>query len=615
MRFIKQNIIMLGGLALVIACQTTGIKRASLTQHTFPKTLPTNLWVSGRFNKQLDSILAYYHQARQKLNEKDTLGAEIYFNQSFDILSRFSDEDRATLQSWTKYDSVFREMNREYETIYQNSSVTLEAEEVREDITHFEEINMLDSVLYGESTVIDSSSNFPITLNDKVRLAIRYFQTKGRYVFTKWLERSGRYINLVREILKEKNLPPELAYLAMIESGFNPKARSYARAVGMWQFISSTGRYYGLRHNWWFDERRDVIKSTEAAAEHLKSLYDRFGDWYLALAGYNCNPRKVEYNMRRYKTKDFWKLRRLPRQTRNYVPTFLAATIIAREPKKFGFFVDGATPLTLDTVKISESVDLNLVANLVDTTYSFVKEINPAVLRWVTPPGVKNFILYLPKGAADKFKRKYATIPDNKKRSWVRHRIRSGEALSTIARKYHTSTRVIKSINKLHSNFIRAGHYLLIPVPQNKAQYYAYLSHARSRHKKSRSHRVVQHLAGHKKIVYPVKTGDTLGGIAELYHTRASRIRQWNGLRYGEFIRPKQKLVIWIPESREEFKKNLLKNKQSASDPGLYYTVKIGDTLWDIAKKYGKTISELRRLNNMRGSRIRPGERIRVSKN
>ncbi len=598
--------------------QNIGLQKESITQKQFPSDLPENIWISQSTIVRLDSILEDSRQAEEKLSDQDTLGAEIYFNHAFDLMSRFSERERNTLQVWAKYDSVFRKMSKEYELIYLSSNEPLEAEEIREDITELEEtINIADSALYGESTVIDSSSGIPLTLNRKVRLAIKYFQTKGRFVFTRWLERSGRYEDMVKQIFREKHLPEELAYLAMIESGFNPRARSYARAVGMWQFISATGKYYGLRHNWWFDERRDVIKATRAAAEHLDDLYERFDDWYLALSGYNCNPRKVERNIRRYHTRDFWKLKRLPRQTRNYVPTFLAATIIAENPEKFGFYIKKKTPVEVDSITISESVDLNLIAQLTDTSYAFIREINPAVLRWVTPPGIKDFTLYLPKGKREIFEERYAKIPDSKKRSWVRHRIRSGETLSTIAQKYHTSMSVIRSTNKLRSNFIRAGKYLLIPVPQNKAAYYANLS---NRSSKRTHHKVgvkrVKNVPGHKKIIYVVKPGDTLGGIAEQYNTRASRIRSWNGLRYGQYIRPKQKLAIWVPENMNDLKARLTQNKkQVQKENGTFYTVRFGDTLWDIAKKYGVSIKELKKMNKMRTSRIRPGDRIMVSKN
>ena len=602
------------------SCQSSEpIRTDTALKNYFPSDMPANMWISQQTAERLDSILSYKSSAEKKLQEADTLGAEIYFNQAFEQIAQFSDEERNLLQSWPKYDTVLKEMNLQYENIYLNSNEPLEAEEVRQDITEIEEFSLADSALNGESTFIDSSSGFPLTLNRKVRLAIKYFQTKGRYVFTRWLERSGKYEELVRGIFRKKNVPEELIYVAMIESGFNPRARSYARAVGMWQFISATGRYYDLRHNWWFDERRDVLKSSNAAAQHLSDLYDRFGDWYLALAGYNCNPRKVERNMRRYHTRDFWKLRRLPRQTRNYVPTYLAAAIIAREPEKFGFFVKKQSPVEVDTVRVSESLDLNIAARLTDTTYSYIRELNPAVLRWVTPPGIKNFTLYLPKGTKDKFKAGYANIPDNKKRSWVRHRIKSGEALSTIARKYHTSIAVIKSANKLRGNFIRAGHYLLIPVPQNKAAYYAAGNSSKTKYRKRTKYRrkaIVKNVPGHKKTIYVVKRGDTLGDIAENFNTRASKIRSWNGLNYGDFIRPKQKLVLWVPENLEDFKKRTaVRAVKKAPEKGTFYTVRRGDTLWDISKKYNVSIRDLKKMNKMRTSRIRPGDRLKVTNN
>ena len=609
-----------GSIGLLASCQFNQIRRAHYSQvRPLPQSLPDSLWASENLVNRMDSLKSYYRDAQRKLSEQDTMGAQIYFDQAYEQLSELSDEDRNTLTYWTEYDTLIRNMDQQYQQLYPANQAEQEAEEVREDIAKFEELSFPDSVLYGEGTVIDSSGPIPITINNKVRLAIKYFQTKGRRIFTKWLKRSGRYETLIKPILKEEGVPEDLFYLAMIESGFQPRARSYARAVGIWQFISSTGRHYGLRHNWWFDERSDVIKSTRAAAKHLKSLFNRFGDWYLAMAGYNCNPRKVEYNIRRYHTRNFWKLRRLPRQTKNYIPTFLAAIIISKKPNKFGFYVEKDPPIQVDSINISEAVDLNVIAKLVDTTYSYIREINPAVLRWVTPPGIKDFTLYLPKGKKDRFIAGYAKIPDNKKRSWVRHRIRSGETLSTIARKYHTSMSVIRSINKLRGSFIRAGHYLLIPVPQNKAYYYASRNSRRSsahrrssRRHSSRRRSYASHAPGAKRVVYQVKPGDTIGEIAEKYHTRASKIRAWNGLRYGEFIYPKQNLVIWVNKQIGSPTKDIVR---AQDDKATYYTVKTGDTLWDISKKYGLTIEKLKRLNNMRSVRIRPGDKIKVSEN
>ncbi|WP_456443845.1 LysM peptidoglycan-binding domain-containing protein [Caldithrix abyssi] len=618
--FNRKFLLLIAILLVLQACQWRQVRnQPEVVTTQWLRSLPDSLWVSQNLSLRMENLKSYYQDARRKLAEGDTIGAQIYFEQAFNQLAELSDEDRNTLSYWNELDSLIQQMDNQYHKIYLGAEAdqVLEAEEVREDITQLEELSFPDSVLFGEGTVIDSSGPIPITLNPKVRLAIKYFQTKGRKVFSKWLQRSGRYEKIIKEILREEGVPEDLFYLAMIESGFQPRARSYARAVGVWQFISATGRYYGLRHNWWFDERRDVFKATRAAAQHLRHLYEDFGDWYLAMAGYNCNPKRVKYNIRRYKTRDFWKLRRLPRQTKNYVPTFLAATIIAKNPEKFGFYVEKDPPFEVDSVIISESVDLNVIAEIVDTTYAYIREINPAVLRWVTPPGIKDFALYLPKGTKEKFKVEYAKIPDHKKRSWVRHRVKPGEALSLIARKYRTSVSVIKSINKLRSNLIRAGQYLLIPVPQNKAHYYASIAKTKKRStRKTRTlskANAIPKMPNAKKVIYEVKPGDTLGDIAERFHTRASYIRRWNGLRYGEYIYPKQKLTIWVtPQLTTSTGRNASKKYD---ENATYYTVKTGDTLWDISRKYGVSIEELKKLNNMRSVRIRPGDKIKVSRN
>ncbi len=609
-------------LSVILGCSTqtrnisVPVKKAPSPQYDF--SLPDTLWLSEKSLNMIDSMIYLERKSRDDLREADSIAAQYSLEYMFEIASRFSDQDRETLSAWHFYDSLQTLADTRYRLLMKGlEKEATEAEEIREDITEIEERSFPDSILFGKAEYVDTSGSMPLTLNRKVRLAIKYFQTKGRPVFTKWLERSGRYEGLIKEVLREKNLPEELAYLAMIESGFNPRSRSYARAVGMWQFISATGRYYGLRHNWWFDERRDIIKSTNAATDHLADLYERFGHWYLALAGYNCNPKRVEYNMRRYKTRNYWKLRRLPRQTRNYVPTFLAAVIIANNPEKFGFHVTKQPPLEVDTVLVSESIDLNVIAKAVDTSYSYIKEINPAVLRWVTPPGVKNFTLYLPKGKKEQFKERYKSIPDSEKRSWVRHKIRRGETLSTIARKYHTSMSVLKRTNKLRGSMIRAGKYLLIPVPQNKAHFYAYKSHKKKSGKwKKRRYSAkprTENSAEYDKVIYEVKKGDTLGEIAENYNTRASKIRRWNGLYYGQNIYPRQKLTIYV-HKKSLAVKDAGKNRK-AEESGTYYTVRPGDTLWDISMKYGISIKQLKAMNKMRSSRIRPGEKLKISSN
>ncbi len=530
-----------------------------------------DVFIAQDITHSIDSVHMYYEHALNSLHFKDTLGAQIYFDKAFNVVSAFDEETKTVLMEWQAYDSLITEMGKRYELIFGEDVFEQAAEEVREELTLMEENAFGDSLdMPQEITAIDSSqaNGIPLQINHRVELAMKYFQTKGRAVFTRWLERSGKYEDLVKSVLRAHELPEDLFYLAMIESGFNPGAYSYARASGMWQFIYATGKYYGLRSDWWFDERRDPLLASEAAARHLKDLYNRFDDWYLALAGYNCNPKKIERRMRQYNTRDFWKLKRLPRQTRNYIPTYIAATIMAKNPKKYGFYIEKHQAITFDTVRISEAVDLNVVAKCVDTTFAALKALNPAVKRWCTPPGIGDFVLNIPHGTKDKFITNYAKIPETEKRSWVRHKIRSGETISTIARKYATTINVIKSHNRIRGTMIKTGNYLIIPVPQNKNYYKSYRTYAQTTYRKKSTKKRNVIPAGHKKISYIVKSGDTLGEIAEEYNTRASKIRAWNGLYYGQNIYPKQKLAIWIPEGGVRANKNKYAEVLPPGKPG-----------------------------------------------
>ncbi len=388
----RLNILVIAFLIAGCAHQTDNIKKSYQFSE---RNASQNVFISENVTNSIDSVHLYYQHALNSLHFKDTLGAQIYFDKAFGVLSSFDEETKTVLMEWQAYDSLITEMGKRYEIIFGEDVFEQAAEEVREELSQIEDNAFGDSLDFTqEVTAIDTNENIiPLIINHRVELAMKYFQTKGRPVFTRWLERSGKYENMVKSILREHDLPEDLVYLAMIESGFNPNAYSYARASGMWQFIYATGKYYGLRSDWWFDERRDPLLATEAAARHLKDLYERFDDWYLAMAGYNCNPRKIERRISQYNTRDFWKLKRLPRQTRNYIPTYIAATIMAKNPKKYGFYIEKQKPVVYDTVMISEAVDLNVVAKCVDTTFAAIKELNPAVKKWCTPPGIGDFTL------------------------------------------------------------------------------------------------------------------------------------------------------------------------------------------------------------------------------
>ncbi len=265
--------------------------------------------------------------------------------------------------------------------------------------------------------------DFPVVENDKVRYYVDFYTGSGKRTFRRWLERSGRYLPLMRKEFAEAGLPQDLAYLAMVESGFNDRAYSWAHAVGPWQFIESTGKGYGLQSDWWRDERRDFAKATRAATRFLKDLHRRFdGNWYLAVAAYNAGGGKISRAISKYNSRDFWQISRgkyLQQETKNYVPKLLAVLLIAKEPEKYGFTdLNYQEPLNFETVEVATTTDLEVIAKLSGTPYEEIKRLNPELKRWCTPPGVENYQLRVPAGAGAAFKVKYAVLPKERRANY-----------------------------------------------------------------------------------------------------------------------------------------------------------------------------------------------------
>src|SRR5271157_2248472 len=346
----------------------------------------------------------------------------------------------------------------------------------------------------AEAEIKVTRSDLPLMMTDQVAGYINYFSNRGRGTIERALARSGQYEDMIRRTLKAEGVPQDLIYLAQAESGFHPLAVSRAGARGMWQFMASRARGYGLERSWWVDDRQDPEKATRAAARHLKDLYKEFGDWYLAMAAYNSGPGTVQNAVKRTGYADFWELYRrnvLPKETRNYVPIIVAVTIMAKNPEQYGLeAVAKEKPVAYDAVKIDYPIDLRLAAECVDASAADLLDLNPSLLRLTTPRVTEKdqeFDLHLPAGTADKFQIAVASIPVDKRVWWRYHKVQGGETLASIARTYHTTPKAIAEANDLNdglnNSVVAPETRLIIPIAAGKQTDTSTYAHAITHYK------------------------------------------------------------------------------------------------------------------------------------
>ena len=465
---------------------------------------------------------------------KDTLEVTYILSKIFELLMEADQMGEMNLEDKEEFDRF----NRTFTNLYTRNLVTVQsinapvmAEKLWADISETVEIEM------GETkfTIVEDRDGYvPLVRTKQVDQYINYFQTKGRKQFQIWLDRYAKYKDLILPILAEHEMPEGLINLAMIESGLNPKAYSKAKASGMWQFIYSTGKTYGLNRDWYKDERRDPEKATHAACLYLKDLYKQFDNWYLALAAYNCGSGRVSRASRIHQTYDFWQMHSLPRETRNYIPYFLSAAIIARNPEAYGFKIPkNVEPFQYETITLEKSADIAVLARVAGLKPDVLRTYNPE-LRQSATPTESGYSLKLPIGKKEDFIRSWNAIPEEERFApqFVVHRVRYGESLWTISKKYNVSIHDLASVNKIRNrNKVRVGQKLNVPLKGGRVW----------------GNGENGGPPGHSKRVYKVRRGDTLGQIAENFGTRASKIRRWNNMKYGShLIHPGQKLVIWV---------------------------------------------------------------------
>ena len=474
-----------------------------------------------------------------------------------------------------------------------------------------------DSSLRPDDLKLDF--DFPLVYHPRIERWLNYFTVgEGREVFARWLARSGRYEEMIRQILREEGLPEDFLYLAMIESGFNPAAYSRARAGGIWQFMPSTGRKYGLSMDWWADERRDPEKSTRAAVQYLSDLYARFGSWHLAAASYNAGEGKIQRAIDTYETEDYWELLDysfLRNETKDYLPKMIAAAIIAKNPERFGFTdVALEPPVEYETVPVSDATDLRVIARCAGATYQEILRLNPELLRWCTPPG-RSWQVRVPKGTAETFQLAYAQVPPSQRVTFRRHVIRQGETLSEIAASYRTGVGAIMQVNGIRNpRTIRTGQSLIIPTPIGSAPAVV-ASAPRPTPKKSPAPPPVAKNPppGTKKVVYTIQSGDTLWAISLAYDVTVAQLKSWNGIRNHYELKPGDTVMVYTTQSEPL----ILASNPPATPPqnssSITYTVRRGDNLWTIAQRFRLRIEDIQAWNSLERDHIlQPGDRLQL---
>jgi|TARA_B110000261_G_scaffold29308_1_gene33180 membrane-bound lytic murein transglycosylase D len=444
--------------------------------------------------------------------------------------------------------------------------------------------------------------------NKRVQAQLKWFLEHRAYL-TRVMERAAPILPFVLNELEKQNLPSELALLPIVESAYQAFAYSPGRASGLWQIIPATGRHLGLKQNWWYDGRRDIIESTRAAIRYLVSLSGQFdGDWELALASYNAGPGRIRsairHNKKMNRPTDFWHLTKIHRETTNYVPKFMALKELFGNPEKYNlelFPVDNKHSYAV--VELDGQLDLALAADLAGITLNQLYQLNPAFNRWATAPKGPHRLL-LPLDKADSFKIALQAVPPEKRINWIRHKIKPGESLGSISRRYQTTISLIKSINEIKGTQIRAGKYLMVPTATKSLKAYTMTKNARLEKIQNKNR------SGTKKA-HIVRSGQSLWTISRNYGVTTAALAKWNGIAPIDTLRVGQKLIVWTKRTSEVQQISLSSTGPTKAVHALRYTIRKGDSLSRIASRFNIRISDIKRWNKI-GKYIQPGQKLKL---
>jgi len=608
---------------LFSACSTTRKGETLGTEHSKAAALkmlelPEPVGAAGK------ASWMEYESGKQAAEAEDMLTAMYYFDLALsEIYAEQRMDSLGQPEDSVYFSSMPKRIILDLESLYPKflSQVTQEQS--------FSLLNDYESIEDFEETPLDSIEkealeNFldttdlsrfslPLTVNERVMQEIHFLTTSARRFTEGSLSRKTTLDSMIYAKLKERNMPEDLVYLALVESGFKINAYSKAKAAGVWQFIPSTGKRYGLSIDFWQDMRYNPELATDAALSYLSDLYDEFGDWYLSMAAYNCGEGRIRRLLAKEGSADgskkvsYWDLQ-LPRETMLYVPRILAAAIIGHFPEHYSFTVEKQSLVPFDTVTIKDCIPLDKAGSAVGASVNTIRELNPELMRWCTPPNVKNYTIKVPKGSREHFLAAYEKMDKTQLVSWQQYKVQKGDNIGQISKIFGLKAADIQAANNLKNTRLSVGQILIIPMPagasppEKQKQVVEKKESAAALAKKQLFDAPAEKASNNVRS-YIVRKGDNLSSISRRFGISSQSLMTWNNLQNNKVVIG-QRLYLQDPA----FAITPPKENKSSS-----YIIKQGDNLWDIARNNNVTVQQLLEWNPGLDKKIYPGMKIKVS--